>query len=304
MSFIPYLAIRFGAESHSAHPISYGKKRISGSLKFSYILHQRASSMPGQADLFCIGPCSKPSLSEGLLENRFINAFKRNNSSKLHKPTGAKYQKDYLFNFTYDEFHAHDDERFEVAILASYRQVYGNLHSMESERPIESERRLRNGDIPIREFIRELAKSPFYKKHYFENVSQQRFIELSLKHLLGRPPLSQEEVITYIESLHFAGFDNHIDSIIDSEEYDEVFGENIIPFQRCWNSPCGVTSSSFNNTASLIRGFATSDNAIHNSNSSTHTHNGQSQLLQSLANCKSLDIKFTTDSTAALLKAI
>ena len=49
----------------------------------------------------------------------------------------------------------------------------------------------------IRDFIRSLAKSQFYRTHYYENVNQQRFIELTFKHLLGRPPQSQEEIIKH-----------------------------------------------------------------------------------------------------------
>ena len=51
-----------------------------------------------------------------------------------------------------------------------------------------------NGEITVRDFVNGLAKSPFYKESYFHSVAPQRGIELNFKHLLGRAPLTQEEV--------------------------------------------------------------------------------------------------------------
>ena len=79
------------------------------------------------------------------------------------------------------------------------------------------------------------------------------------------------------------GFDSHIDALIDSAEYTEVFGEDTVPFLRCWNSPCGLTTSSFNNLAKLSRSFATSDNALNQEQRSPHETSGSSKLLRNLA---------------------
>ena len=105
-------------------------------------------------------------------------------------------------------------------------------------------------------------KSTFYKTHYFENVNQQRSIELIFKHILGRPPFNQEEIINSIEILSKEGLENHIDSLVDSNEYNQNFGEDTVPYQRCWNSPIGVKTSSFCNTIELSKGFARSDNTL------------------------------------------
>ena len=260
MSFIPRDAFKFGAESLNNYPVKYGKVRVSGSNLTSYILHSKGGCMPGQSLMFCKNARSKPPLDSCLLKNNVINSFNKENLKKLNRPIGLKYNNDDVNCFSYDDYSPIDDDSLKGAIEASYRQVYGNLYPMESERPIELERRLRNGDLSIREYIRELAKSPFYKYHFFEKVNQQRSIELSIKHILGRPVINQKEIITHVEYLKTYGFDYHIDNLIDSNEYSIIFGEDTVPFMRSWSSHCGLRTKSFMNSAKLCRAFATSDN--------------------------------------------
>ena len=59
--------------------------------------------------------------------------------------------------------------------------------------------------------------------------------------------------------LNQLGFEAHIDWLIDSEEYNNVFGEDIVPYMRSWNSPIGLKTSSFPETSSIKKAFATSD---------------------------------------------
>ena len=73
-----------------------------------------------------------------------------------------------------------------------------------------------------------LAKS-IYKDRYFHSVSPQRGIELNLKHVLGRPPVDKAEVARLIIKLAAEGYDAVIDSLTDSAEYTEVFGNDTVP---------------------------------------------------------------------------
>ena len=59
--------------------------------------------------------------------------------------------------------------------------------------------------------------------------------------------------------LHEEGFYNHVDWLIDSEEYNKSFGEDIVPYMRSWNSSVGLKTKSFLETSSLTKYFATSD---------------------------------------------
>ncbi len=283
MSFIPEKALRFGAQAINQNPISYGKTRVSGQGNLTYIMHCRAGRMPGQEELFTISSLSKPSMDSSLTSNQVIRAFERERISFNLKTKGNKYSKTNMDLFTHEEFNPHDDETLLLAIKASYAQIYGNFNAMESERPTDAERLLRNGDISIREFIRILAKSQFYRQHYYEKVTQLRSIELNFKHILGRPPINHSEVTFHIELIYNQGYESHIDYLIDSDEYNEVYGCHIVPYQRCWDSCCGIYTSTFNNNAALSRGFAISDNALHTKTIFPGETNGRSQLLKSLA---------------------
>ncbi len=265
MSSIPYKANKFGAERLNQFPVSYGKIRVSGSDKASYFLHSKGSCMPGQINLFVPSSLSKPNLSDPLSNNLIQNCFRREKEKEQRKPIGPKYGKDNLENFTYNNYHPYDDSSLENTIIAAYKQIFGNFIPMESEEPVEAKRRLRNGDINVREFIRILSKSEFYRKHYFEKVNQLKVIQLNFKHILGRPIFNELEKIKNIELINSEGFYGHIDSLIDSSEYNELFGENVVPYMRCWNSPSNSKTSSFIQTILLTQSFATSDHIIINS---------------------------------------
>ena len=86
---------------------------------------------------------------------------------------------------------------------------------------------------------------------------------MNFMHLLGRPLIEQKELQESIKLINEEGFTGHVDFLIDSLEYEEFFGEDIVPFARFWNSPCGSTTSSFINTAKFRKGYATSDNVIY-----------------------------------------
>ncbi len=295
MSSIPFLALKFGALSVNKTPISYGKARVAGGKSFiSYILHSKAGCMPGQPKIFTPTALKSPGFEDPIRENQITNAFKRQACESLRIPIGPRDSENCPYNFTFDKYSPHDDETLFVAKEAAYRQVYGNFHPMESERSTDLERRLRNGDINIQEFIRGLAKSSFYKQHYFVSVTQQRSIELSFKHILGRPPTNQGEIIKHVKLINAEGFERHIDVLIDSAEYQEVFGQHTVPYMRCWNSPCGSITSSFVNTAELARGFATSDNAIHQRKSLPDQPSGRSVLVHQLAKGNTKAIRMPT----------
>ncbi len=242
---------------------AYSKGRIAGSNLMTYIMHCRSTFMPGQSNLFTINSKHKPKEITKKNMLRVGSAFKREKYSNERNITGIKLTHSSRDLFTYKNFQPHDDDALLIAIKASYKQVFGNLRPMRSECSPEIERRLRNGDIPIREFIREISKSDFYRHHFVERVSQKRCLELNYMHLLGRPLTEQEELQENLNLINREGFFGHVDFLVDSLEYEEFFGEDIVPFQRFWNSPCGSTTSSFINTASFRKGYASSDNVIY-----------------------------------------
>jgi phycocyanin-associated rod linker protein len=145
-----------------------------------------------------------------------------------------------------------------AVINAVYRQVLGNDYLLDSERLKSIESLLRNGSISVREFVRAVAKSELYKQKFFYSNFQTRVIELNYKHLLGRAPYDESEVIYHLDLYENQGFDADIDSYIDSVEYQENFGENIVPYYR-YETHNGQKTVAFPRFFQLYRGYANSD---------------------------------------------
>ncbi|MEL7035041.1 MAG: phycobilisome rod-core linker polypeptide [Cyanobacteria bacterium J06592_8] len=148
----------------------------------------------------------------------------------------------------------------QIVIQAVYKQILGNAHLLESDRLIDAESKLRNGDITVRGFVEQVAKSDLYRSLFFESASQYRFIELNCKHFLGRAPLDQAEISNHVQLYKEQGYDAEIESYIHSDEYSDAFGENTVPYPRN-QSQVGLKNVTFNRTFALNRGFATSDNS-------------------------------------------
>jgi phycoerythrin-associated linker protein len=149
-----------------------------------------------------------------------------------------------------------------ATIRAVYKQVLGNPHIMESERLVTAESQLCNGDLTVREFVRAVAKSDFYRRRYFESCAPYRFVELNFKHLLGRAPTDQAELSEHIRLCIERGYEAEIDSYLDSEEYQESFGENIVPYYKGAKSLTGKKQVAYNRTLSLYQGYAGVDSAF------------------------------------------
>lgn len=156
------------------------------------------------------------------------------------------------------------DEKAAV-IRAVYKQVLGNPHIMESERLTSAESQFCEGRLSVREFVRAVAKSPFYRARYFESCAPYRFVELNFKHLLGRAPQDQAELSEHIRRCIEEGYDAEIDSYIDSDEYQQQFGEDTVPFYQGAASQAGQKQVVYNRTLSLDRGPAEIDSATKSS---------------------------------------
>ena len=149
----------------------------------------------------------------------------------------------------------------QAVINAAYRQVLGNDYLMLSERLVALESLLTNGALTVRDFVRAMAKSELYKTKFLYPNFQTRVIELNIKHLLGRAPYDESEVIEHLDCYQNKGFEADIDSYIDSAEYEANFGDNIVPYYRGFSTQTGQKMAGFPRMFSLYRGYANSDRA-------------------------------------------
>jgi phycoerythrin-associated linker protein len=151
------------------------------------------------------------------------------------------------------------DEEVESIIRAVYRQVLGNAYVMESERATVPESQFKRGELSVREFVRALAKSDAYRSRFFDTCPRYRFIELNFKHLLGRTPTDLEEMRTHSTILDTQGFDAEIDSYLDSDEYQNAYGESFVPYYRGYKTQPGQTMVGFTHMFAMLRGASSSD---------------------------------------------
>ena len=158
------------------------------------------------------------------------------------------------------ELFAHSStEEIDIVIRAVYRQVLGNAYVMESERLPIPESQLKQGDISVREFVRQVALSELYRSRFFDNNPRYRSIELNFKHLLGRAPESYEEMNTHSQILDEGGYEAEINSYLDSDEYIQYFGDNIVPYYRGYKTQTGKKMVGFTHLFKLLRGASSSD---------------------------------------------
>lgn len=150
----------------------------------------------------------------------------------------------------------------QVAIRAAYRQVLGNEHLMKSERLVSAESLLVQRQISVREFVRSIALSELYRQKFFYNNFQTRVIELNYKHLLGRAPYDESEIAYHVDLYTSQGYEAEINSYIDSWEYQQSFGDNVVPYYRDFETRRpGQRTVGFSRILQLYRGYANSDRA-------------------------------------------
>ena len=151
-----------------------------------------------------------------------------------------------------------EDAKKEQIIRAVYKQVLGNAYVMESERQLVPESQFKLGEISVREFVRRIAKSDLYRSRLFETCARYRYIELAFRHLMGRAPIDFQEMRDHSERLDAKGYDADIDSFLDCDDYQNAFGEWIVPYQRGWKTESCTTLQEFTWSFQLLRGNSSS----------------------------------------------
>jgi phycobilisome core-membrane linker protein len=119
----------------------------------------------------------------------------------------------------------------QALIRACYLQVFGR-DVYEGQRQKVAEIKLENGEIPVREFVRTLAKSDVFRQLYWTSLYVCKAVEYIHRRLLGRPTYGRQEINKYFDICSKSGFYALVDAIIDSAEYSEAFGEDTVPYER------------------------------------------------------------------------
>lgn len=151
-------------------------------------------------------------------------------------------------------------EDVKAVIFAAYRQVLGNEYLMENERLVGPESLLAQGSITVQGFVRAIAQSNLYREKFLYPNFHVRFIELNFKHLLGRAPYDQSELSYHLDLYTAKGYEAEIDSYLNSAEYQQSFGDHVVPYHRDFQTDHpGQRAIGFSRLLQLYRGYANSD---------------------------------------------
>ena len=119
----------------------------------------------------------------------------------------------------------------QAVINAVYVQVLGTA-GYAGERNKVEEIKLENGDISLREFVRQVARSNAFRRRYWSGLYITKAIEVMHRRLLGRPTLGRWEINAYFDTAARKGFYGVVDAMIEGREYNECFGEDTVPYER------------------------------------------------------------------------
>ena len=119
----------------------------------------------------------------------------------------------------------------QAVINAVYVQILGNA-GYAGERNKVEEIKLENGDITLREFVRQVARSNAFRRRYWSGLYITKAIEVMHRRIIGRPTFGRWEIDSYFDTAARKGFYGVVDAMVNSREYTESFGEDTVPYER------------------------------------------------------------------------
>ncbi|MFM7361294.1 MAG: phycobilisome rod-core linker polypeptide, partial [Cyanobium sp.] len=119
----------------------------------------------------------------------------------------------------------------QAVIRAVYVQILGT-GGYAGERNTVEEIKLENGDISLREFVRQVARSNAFRRRYWSGLYICKAIEVMHRRILGRPTFGRWEIDAYFDTAARKGFYGVVDRMLASREYNDCFGEDTVPYER------------------------------------------------------------------------
>ncbi|GAB4136694.1 MAG: phycobilisome rod-core linker polypeptide [Cyanobacteria bacterium J069] len=127
---------------------------------------------------------------------------------------------------------AADDPDMQQIIWAAYRQVFSEHQILKFNRQASLESQLKNRVITVRDFVRGLALSERFYSQVVSVNDNYRLVDITLRRLLGRKAYNQDETIAWSIVIATKGFDGFVNTLLDSDEYTQAFGDYTVPYQR------------------------------------------------------------------------
>jgi phycobilisome rod-core linker protein len=123
------------------------------------------------------------------------------------------------------------DEMDEI-IWACYRQIFSEHQILSISKDLFLESQLRFNQIKVKDFILALLLSDSFRYLNYDQNNNYRIVEMCIQRVLGRDVYNEREKLAYAVILADKGFKFFIKLLINSQEYEENFGQTIVPYQR------------------------------------------------------------------------
>ena len=117
-------------------------------------------------------------------------------------------------------------------IWACYRQIFSEHQILSNTRQIYLESQLRFNQIKVKDFIKSLILSDTFRYLNYDVNNNYRFVEMCIQRVLGRDIYNEREKLAFSVIIGSKGLECFIDLLLNSDEYLENFGDNIVPYQR------------------------------------------------------------------------
>lgn len=117
-------------------------------------------------------------------------------------------------------------------IGASYKQIFSEHQRLKSTAQPCLESQLRFNQINVKDFIKGLILSDAFRKLNYDANNNYRFVEMCVQRVLGRDVYNEREKLALSILIATKGLEKFVDSLLESNEYIENFGDSIVPYQR------------------------------------------------------------------------
>nr|YP_009396366.1 phycobilisome rod-core linker polypeptide [Polysiphonia scopulorum]ARW65552.1 phycobilisome rod-core linker polypeptide [Polysiphonia scopulorum] len=117
-------------------------------------------------------------------------------------------------------------------IWAAYRQVFSEHQTLSVTRQLFLESQLRFSQITVRDFVKGLLMSAEFRYLNYDVNNNYRFVEMCTQRILGRDVYNDREKLAFSILVASKGFEFFVNFLLNSEEYLENFGDNVVPYQR------------------------------------------------------------------------
>nr|UAD88805.1 phycobilisome rod-core linker polypeptide [Gracilariopsis chorda]BDI63163.1 phycobilisome rod-core linker polypeptide [Gracilariopsis chorda] len=117
-------------------------------------------------------------------------------------------------------------------IWAAYRQIFSEHQILNKTTQPFLESQLRFNQIKVKDFIKGLLLSNPFRTFNYNVNNNYRFVEMCIQRVLGRDVYNEREKLAFSIIIGSKGIEDFFDTLLNSDEYLENFGDNTVPYQR------------------------------------------------------------------------